>query len=149
MRLPFTSERRAFLLVVLITGLFYLLTIRPGHAWGDGFAMYILHAKSSEHTPRESMFLFAKPRLLALLTDRRASGYPDPLNGDELWHYCSQINVGYLIICDGFERDRSILIPFATAYERQMEEVYVGGGFHLYRVSHNPAGVAGVRLIGR
>jgi hypothetical protein len=32
--------------VVLSIGLFYLLTIRQGHAWGDDFSMYIHHAKN-------------------------------------------------------------------------------------------------------
>jgi hypothetical protein len=32
--------------VILSIGLFYLLTIRQGHAWGDDFSMYIHHAKN-------------------------------------------------------------------------------------------------------
>lgn len=35
----------AAVLVVLI-GVFYILTIRPGHYWGDDFALYILHARN-------------------------------------------------------------------------------------------------------
>ncbi len=31
---------------IVVVGVFYLLTIRPGHAWGDDFAMYIHHAKN-------------------------------------------------------------------------------------------------------
>jgi hypothetical protein len=34
------------ILIVLLTGVFYLLTIREGHNWGDDFAMYIHHAKN-------------------------------------------------------------------------------------------------------
>jgi hypothetical protein len=103
----------------------------------------------SEDTPKESVFLFAKPRLLVLLTGRKASAYQDPLSRDELWNYCSQRNIGYLIIYDGFERDRSILIPFATAYEHEMEEVYFGGGFHLYKVNRDLASMPGLRVIDR
>jgi hypothetical protein len=32
--------------VILSIGLFYLVTIRQGHAWGDDFSMYIHHAKN-------------------------------------------------------------------------------------------------------
>jgi hypothetical protein len=32
--------------IILSIGLFYLLTIRSGHAWGDDFSMYIYHAKN-------------------------------------------------------------------------------------------------------
>ena len=38
--------------IVVLVGVFYLLTIRPGHYWGDDFALYILHAKNiAEGTP--------------------------------------------------------------------------------------------------
>ena len=33
-------------ILILIIGLFYLLTIREGHNWGDDFSMYIQHAKN-------------------------------------------------------------------------------------------------------
>ena len=32
--------------VAALIGLFYLATIRPGHAWGDDFAQYIHHARN-------------------------------------------------------------------------------------------------------
>jgi len=32
--------------IIAAVGLFYLLTIRPGHDWGDDFALYIHHAKN-------------------------------------------------------------------------------------------------------
>lgn len=34
------------LLVILATGLFYLMTIRSGHEWGDDFSLYLIHAKN-------------------------------------------------------------------------------------------------------
>src|SRR5260370_3060458 len=50
-----------------------------------------------KETARESIFLFAKPRLLSLLTDRPASGYQDPTRQSELWDYCSEIRANYII----------------------------------------------------
>lgn len=32
--------------LVALIGVFYILTIRPGHYWGDDFALYILHARN-------------------------------------------------------------------------------------------------------
>jgi hypothetical protein len=86
-------------------------------------------------TAKESVFLFAKPRLLALVTDRRASGYQDPREEDELWDYCSEIGVNYIIASDTFERDRHILEPFVAAYRGRLEEVYHNTEFHLYKVN--------------
>jgi len=86
-------------------------------------------------TAKESLFLFAKPRLLALVTDRRASGYQDPLKGDELWNYCSEIGVNYIIASDTFDRDRQILEPFVAAYRDRLEEIYHNTEFHLYKVN--------------
>ena len=45
------TERRApthfwLLAFLLLTASFYLLTLRPGHDWGDDFAQYIHHAKN-------------------------------------------------------------------------------------------------------
>lgn len=38
--------------IIALVGALYLLTIRPGHYWGDDFALYILHARNiSEGTP--------------------------------------------------------------------------------------------------
>lgn len=37
---------RLLLLAILVIGVFYLLTIRQGHDWGDDFSMYIQHAKN-------------------------------------------------------------------------------------------------------
>ena len=96
-------------------------------------------------TAKESVFLFAKPRLLALVTDRRASGYQDPRKEDELWDYCSQIGVNYIIASDTFERDRHILEPFVAAHRGRLEEVYHNTEFHLYKVNwaggHRGSGV--------
>ena len=33
-------------MVIFLIGVFYLVTIRPGHRWGDDFSMYILHARN-------------------------------------------------------------------------------------------------------
>jgi hypothetical protein len=34
------------LAIILAIGCFFILTLRPGHRWGDDFAMYLLHARN-------------------------------------------------------------------------------------------------------
>lgn len=41
-----TSYKVAALLLVLVITVFYLLTIRQGHNWGDDFSQYIIHARN-------------------------------------------------------------------------------------------------------
>ncbi len=38
--------RSPALLIIFLAGCFHLATIRPGHTWGDDFALYILHARN-------------------------------------------------------------------------------------------------------
>ena len=39
-------EKLIPLLIILTVGALFLLTLRPGHHWGDDFAMYLLHARN-------------------------------------------------------------------------------------------------------
>jgi len=80
------------------------------------------------------VFLFAKLRLMALVTDRRAWGYQDPLKQDELWDYCSEMGLNYIITSDTFDRDRHILEPFVGAHRDRIEEIYHNTELHLYKV---------------
>lgn len=40
------KHNRLLLAMIAVIGVFYLLTIRQGHYWGDDFSMYIQHAKN-------------------------------------------------------------------------------------------------------
>ena len=56
--------------LILLIALFYGLTIRQGHEWGDDFAMYIHHAENiAAHRPYA------------------ATGYIYNPNGPQLWTY--------------------------------------------------------------
>ena len=39
-------QKRTALAVVLLVGLFHILTIRSGHDWADDFAQYVAHARN-------------------------------------------------------------------------------------------------------
>ena len=104
---------------------------------GDPRFMELCEYVKKETAP-DSIFLFSKPRLLALLTDRAASGYQDPLKQSELWDYCSEIGVNYIITSESFDRDRLVLEPFLGAYRDRIGEIYHNREFHLYKVEANP-----------
>ena len=96
-----------------------------------------------KETASGSVFLFSKPRLLSLLTDRPASGYQDPLKQTELWDYCAEIGVDYIITSNKFDRDRVILEPFVGEYRDRIGEIYHNNEFRLYRVDRG-----GVEILG-
>jgi hypothetical protein len=56
------SLRRHWLipaLLIVCVGLFFLLTLRPGHRWGDDFAMYLLHAHNiAEGLPYSTGYVY-------------------------------------------------------------------------------------------
>ncbi len=41
-----TRELAIILGIILFVGIFFILTIRDGHDWGDDFSVYIRHAKN-------------------------------------------------------------------------------------------------------
>src|SRR5262245_54299136 len=45
------TVRILLLLIILAVGGFFLMTLREGHAWGDDFGLYILHAKKAFQLP--------------------------------------------------------------------------------------------------
>ncbi len=46
--LPRVKKHGLLMLIIVIVGLFHILTIRPGHNWGGDFALYIHSAKNIE-----------------------------------------------------------------------------------------------------
>ena len=83
-------------------------------------------------TPGGSVFIFDRPRLLALVTGRHASGYHEPADDTELWSYFSRIFAGYVLIDRDFPDDRSYLEPLLLRSPARAHETHVEGSFHLY-----------------
>src|SRR5262249_52762190 len=81
-------------------------------------------------TPPDAVFLFAKPRLLALATDRAASGYQDPRYPAELDDYCSRIGARYVIVSRSFDRDVRVLQPWLGP---DAVEIHRNDEFSLYQ----------------
>lgn len=61
----FKSIRWPVLLVILLAGFFYIVTVRAGHEWGDDFSLYIIHAKNiaSGQDYRQGGYLHYSPYL--------------------------------------------------------------------------------------
>lgn len=44
--MTFPKALGAVLVIILLTGVFHVATVRKGHEWGDDFSMYVAHAKN-------------------------------------------------------------------------------------------------------
>ena len=98
------------------------------------------------HTQPSDVILFRKPRLLALLTERRASVYPihddrvsDP---SELWGYAVKVGAKYIIANDATAglndpdapNGNKSLALFLEAYRDRMNLAYQVDHFRVYRL---------------
>jgi len=86
------------------------------------------------HTAPEATFIFEKPRLVSLLTSRRAAGYQDAIDPAQMWDYGHQIGATYWMLSRTSRRDRLYLRPFVTSHQPELELVFANSGFELYRL---------------
>jgi len=89
-------------------------------------------------TQPEDIFLFQKPRALALFTRRHASALHVPSSDDDLWSYLNKIDTAYVIVCQQFQNNRNILEPFIKGHRSCFEPVYQDRVFTVYRIRENP-----------
>lgn len=82
-------------------------------------------------TPPDAIFIFEKPRLLSLLTSRRASGYHDAADPGQIWDYSRRIGASYWILSQASERDKQYLRP-TMLNASQAQRVFANAGFDLY-----------------
>jgi len=99
-------------------------------------------------TPPEAIFVFSKPRALALFTDRRASA---PLIADDrcrLWQYIAEIGASYVITgppasdAEAVYLDRFV-VSFPAAFRRMMGNQALA----VYRIIGNPCVGSGLGLV--
>jgi hypothetical protein len=102
-----------------------------GEGWGDSaFAGVSAYIRSQ--TPEGSVFVFAKPRLLALVAARYVSAYHEPADDADLWTYFGDISARYVLVNREFLDDRDYLEPLLLRQPRRASETHVEGPFHLY-----------------
>jgi len=87
-----------------------------------------------DHVPPETAIVFSKPRLLTLLTDRRASAYYEAADDAELWKYFESISAGFILFDPEFSSDSVYLRCFIQRGQPRLSIVFADGKFRLYRV---------------
>jgi hypothetical protein len=97
------------------------------------------------HQAQQSdVFIFTKPRALALFTGRKSSFYPMSLGDKKLWDYFHHIKATHVIVgppeLEPF--DQSFLTNFVEKYESSLQEVYSNADFKVYQIvgTPNPSG---------
>ena len=95
-------------------------------------------------TAPDAVFLFEKPRALALFTGRRAAAAHAAATDQELWHYLGNIHASYIVIDRVFEDSEYPLQPFVSRHPDRLEEVYHNTDFTVYRIRTTPVAIPGV-----
>jgi hypothetical protein len=87
------------------------------------------------HTQESDLFIFRKPRVLALLTRRHASTYSE--KGD-VGPYVDSIHANYIVTArvqhGDFSSEATVLQPYVDASSQRLQKVYENPTFSLYKV---------------
>jgi len=117
----------------------YYLRVRdvraPGGTNDEGFVGIARFVRDT--TPADATIIFSKPRLLALVSDRKSAIYP-LAGADDVIRYCQQIGAQYLITGDAFADDRRVLAPIIAEHPDRFELLFQTPGFRLYRLRDEP-----------
>ncbi|MFA4992297.1 MAG: hypothetical protein WC569_06930, partial [Candidatus Omnitrophota bacterium] len=93
------------------------------------------------HTDEDDVFIFQKPRVLALFTGRKASAYHCPASDKEFRDYINKIEADYIIYTRSFEgqlvRDHDGLYArsFAGRHKSGIKEAYRNPDFIVYKIA--------------
>jgi 4-amino-4-deoxy-L-arabinose transferase-like glycosyltransferase len=90
-------------------------------------------------TEGEDVFLFQKPRALALYTGRRTLAHHRTSSDDSLWQLLNSSGVTHVVVCLSspaatFQNSRRILEPFVARHAESIEQVFGNEGFRVYRL---------------
>ena len=126
--------------VVVLLGLIYIARytqadfgpMRQGMADADTVALF---EHIQQATPTEAIFIFQKPRALALYTQRSASAYADNADDATLWQYFRDIGATYVVVAREFKDDVEVLAPFVARQTQGLALVYANADFQLYQIA--------------
>jgi hypothetical protein len=85
----------------------------------------------------DDVFLFEKPRLLGLLSHRKAAiptREADATKDEEALGFYRKIGVDYVITSSSLEMDRQYLLPFLSRHPDWARQVWSNGAFQLWKV---------------
>lgn len=94
----------------------------------------------NQRTRPSDVFIFTKPRALALFTDRKSSFYPPSLNDQKLWEYFQRINATHIVLGPkGISpEEQEFLTTFVGKYSSSLREEFANGDFVSYRILEIP-----------
>jgi hypothetical protein len=139
-RISFGLTAAAALIFVASDATYYLRAHygpTPGGTNDQGFVSMARFVR--QDTPTDATIIFSKPRLLALVSDRKSAVYPLTGTADDVIRYCQQIGARYVIDGDPFENDRRVLAPIIAEHPDRFELMFQSAGFRLYRLRDEPA----------
>lgn len=88
-------------------------------------------------TSPNAVYIFFKPRLLALLTGRRSSIY-HAASDEELFKYFAQIGVTEVILNRHNVQDQAVLRPLLERHQDRFQPIFSNGQFTVYRLTRQP-----------
>jgi hypothetical protein len=138
-RLSFRVEKPAAAVLALLVLLSYaacytrmeLGPIRQGVSTPEAAALFEF---VRTHTRPDDVFLFQKPRALALYTGRRASAHHVPPSDEQMWQYLRQINATHLVVTRQFPASHRLLGSFVGRHRGQFDAVFHEGDITVYRI---------------
>ncbi|HKQ79445.1 MAG TPA: hypothetical protein VJ810_37470 [Blastocatellia bacterium] len=91
------------------------------------------------NTSEDDVFIFRKPRVMALYTGRKTAAAHQPKDDRELWSYFLQIKANYLVLGpEDLDRDYYMYFKrFIGLYPDQLREVFANTDFKVYRFTGN------------
>ncbi len=92
-------------------------------------------------TNENDVFIFTKPRALALFTGRKSSFFPLKMNDKEVWQYFKTVNATYLVVGPaGVEPHEQVFFKgFVSRNKIHFHEVYTNPDFVIYRILDMPS----------
>jgi 4-amino-4-deoxy-L-arabinose transferase-like glycosyltransferase len=87
------------------------------------------------------VFLFSRPRALALFTGRRASAPFGPADPCALWRYIGEIGASYVVTgpeSDPFNSDAVYLRGFVSRFRNDFTQLMANRDVAVYRIERNP-----------
>ncbi|HEY3219262.1 MAG TPA: glycosyltransferase family 39 protein [Gemmatimonadales bacterium] len=101
-----------------------------------------------QNTAPQDIFVFNKPRALALFTGRRASAPFTPDDPCRLWRYFTEIGATYVITGPvGVDPEAAYLERFVSRYSRALVRVMGNRTLAVYRVVGDPCSGSGLGLV--
>jgi hypothetical protein len=121
------------------------LEVTEGATKPESMAMFDFIIKQ---TDPDDVMIFIKPRVMALLTERRTSVYHMPSEDSQLWDYFDQIGAGYIVVVENaaaFEGAESparieYLRDFATRNAKHLTPIFNNADFRIYKIKGRGGG---------